>query len=165
MAQPILTFYSRDGSVHSITLSDLRAVQALKASERERLGLRWVTDLEPRPYDLAQLDALLEALTARLREQQKDIPADKGAPRQGGGKPMSATALETLIGSEKGAVMEVLMSGGSVDTKMRGVCRVDCQFVLWNSCQWARLLEVSDAAVRSTRFWRQDRKRAIEALQ
>lgn len=49
----------------------------------------------------------------------------------------------------------------SVDKKMFELCRRDARFLSWNSPKWAKLFGTSEAAIKQTKFWKDDRPRLI----
>jgi hypothetical protein len=47
---------------------------------------------------------------------------------------------------------------------MRAICRLDRpRFLAYNSADWEELIGVSASAIRQTKFWKEDRPKAIEA--
>ena len=76
---------------------------------------------------------------------------------------MSGDAVEALLGDKAQEVLKVARSNESADSRMRAICGIDRRFLGYESPQWAELLGVSDAAIRKTPFWKQDRRPAIEA--
>jgi hypothetical protein len=85
--------------------------------------------------------------------------SDRPKPRQG----VPGSGVELLLEEDAKAVLGIAHSKRSADVKMRDICRLDRRYLGWDSGQWAELLQVSDAAIRRTRFWKEDRRRAIEA--
>ena len=82
-----------------------------------------------------------------------------------GSKPKAAkqAAVERLLGEESAKVLSIANSKKSADDKMREICGIDLQFLAYSSPEWAVLLGVTDAAIRKTTFWNEDRHKAIEA--
>jgi hypothetical protein len=106
---------------------------------------------------------------AMYREAQKtgESPGAKDAEQPTDpsklSRSVSGDAVEALLGDEAQKVLKIARSGRSADSKMREICGIDRRFLGYESPQWADLLGVSDAAIRKTPFWKQDRQRAIEA--
>jgi hypothetical protein len=78
-------------------------------------------------------------------------------------RPESRNAVEALLGDDAQQILTIVRSDKSADSRMREICGIDRRFLGYNSTQWAQLLSTSDAAIRKTPFWKQDRQRAIEA--
>jgi len=76
----------------------------------------------------------------------------------------AASAVEALLDEAGREILRIVNSDVDSDTKMREICRIDRTRVHWNSPQWGDLLGVTADAIRQTKFWRVDRKKAIEAL-
>lgn len=79
--------------------------------------------------------------------QLSDIPAD----------------IEILLGEEGKKILELARSKKPADYKMRAICLVDKRCFEFDSTEWGALLKVSDAAIRKTEFWIDDRKITREA--
>lgn len=75
----------------------------------------------------------------------------------------SVRAVEALLGDDSKEILDIARGKGSVDKKMREICGVDRRFLGWDSRQWAELLGVKSPAIRKTKFWKEDRPKAIEA--
>jgi hypothetical protein len=105
-----------------------------------------------------------DSLLAENRNRQPlSTNESKAAPRK---KVSKAAAVETLLGDDGKKALEIARSDQSADDKMRAICAIDPnRFLQWDSPQWADLLDVTDAAIRKTPFWRKDRPKALERLQ
>ena len=73
-----------------------------------------------------------------------------------------ASAVEMLLRDGSKEILEIVNSKKSCDSKMREICGLDTTFLAWNSPQWAEFLDVSETAIKKTKFWRLDRNKAIE---
>jgi hypothetical protein len=143
------------------------AVELFNAPASLRDPYSRANDLDRAVFPVAKLADDFDA-DVRLRDR-----ATPGEPEGGGGerpagprKPgrsVSEGAVEALLGDESQQVLNVARSGQSADDKMRAICGIDRRFLAYTSAQWADLLEVSDAAIRKTPFWRHDRPQAIKA--
>ena len=110
----------------------------------------WVIDGAPFEYRLYDF--------GRIALEGEDTPKAKSKAAT------KATAvLETLLGNEAQQILEIAQSHKSVDDRMRAICLIDLRHLAWDSPKWANLLNVSEAAIRKTKFWKEDRPRAIEA--
>jgi hypothetical protein len=58
-------------------------------------------------------------------------------------------------------ILRVAISSKSADEKMQLIYRIDSRALGWESPAWARLLQVSDSAIRQTDWWKNERKRLI----
>jgi len=106
-------------------------------------------------------------LAAEAEDRASAAPAATAAPLEpsaaaygrGEAKPVavSGQAIEGLLGKEAQQILDVARSKAPAEMKMRAVCRIDERHWHWKSTQWADLLGISDAAVRQTRFWKEDR--------
>jgi hypothetical protein len=96
-----------------------------------------------------------------FREWSKDLDGKQTDQTEG----KATKAVEALLGDESRQVLDIVRSEQSADDKMRKICGIDRRFLAFNSPQMAELLGTTDAAIRKTRFWKHDRKRAIEADQ
>lgn len=75
----------------------------------------------------------------------------------------SNEVIELLADSMTLEMREIVTSPKfpSADKKMRELCRIDSRFLGWDSPRWAKLLGISDPAIRKTKFWTEDRPRMI----
>lgn len=78
-------------------------------------------------------------------------------------RPVSASAVEVLLGDENRQVLAIAQSNQSAGDKMEAIYNLDRRFLAWDSPQWAELLNVSAAAIRKTTFWTDGRRKAIDA--
>ncbi len=101
------------------------------------------------------LEWAAKAITTHLAQTE--------AAQQEPTRPTSGSAVEALLDDEAQKILTISRSKESTDTKMRAICGIDCRYLAWKSPQWAELLEVSDAAIRKTPFWKNDLQKAINA--
>jgi len=78
-------------------------------------------------------------------------------------KGKASNPIEPLLGKEGKEILAIIRTTQSADDKMRAICGIDRRLLAYNSLQWSELLDVSDAAIRKTKFWTKDRAIAIEA--
>jgi hypothetical protein len=106
---------------------------------------------------------------AEHRQASVGVDTGKGWTEASLGEAMAGNAnkvgaaLEALLGDESRKILIIARSDENADEKMRAICGIDRRCLAWNSPLWANLLDVSDAAIRKTQFWRVDRPQAIEA--
>lgn len=67
-----------------------------------------------------------------------------------------------MLGAESQEVLKIARSSKTADDRMRDISRIDQRFFGWKSPQWSNLIKVSAAAIRKTKFWKEDRQQAIE---
>lgn len=72
-----------------------------------------------------------------------------------------AQAIDTLIDETGAKILEIARSDKSTDSKMREICELDNRAAGWKSAMWAKLLGVSDAAIRKTQFWKIGRRKYL----
>jgi hypothetical protein len=113
--------------------------------------------------ELKEQAAVAEKLhQARLAEIAKSRGGGDGQ-MPASDKPIPASALESLLDKETLEALQIATSGVALDDKLRALCGIDRRFLHWTSPQLAVLCSSSSAAVRKTSFWKQDRKRALDA--
>jgi hypothetical protein len=71
--------------------------------------------------------------------------------------------LREVFGPNVTKLLATFRSDKGVDEKMREICGIDYIALEWNSPTWANLLGVTGGMVRKTQFWKEDRRKAIEA--
>jgi hypothetical protein len=104
-----------------------------------------------------------EADTAcRLSEKQQQGSVS-GSDREQSGGSLRSSAVEVLLGEDDRAILEIAHSDDTVDKKMRDICGKDKRHLALSSPEWAALLGVKGGAIRKTKFWKVDRRAAIEA--
>jgi hypothetical protein len=99
----------------------------------------------------------------RLLEGKQPVD-DSGGGREQSVNSQSARAIEALLGEEGEKVLGIAHSDDTADDKMRAICGIDRRCLAWKSPLWADLLHVSEPAIRQTKFWKEDRPKANEAL-
>jgi hypothetical protein len=76
--------------------------------------------------------------------------------RDQGGRPYkavaSAQAIEALVDQE---ILSIVRSGKSASVRAIAICEADRRFLSYDSPDWAKLLGVTDAAIRKGRFWKE----------
>ena len=75
----------------------------------------------------------------------------------------SVNAAEFFLGEEMGKILKIAESDKSCDDKMRKICGIDRRYIPWKSPRWAKSLNVSEAAIRNTKFWKEDLPKLREA--
>jgi hypothetical protein len=146
-----------------------------------RVRLNEVAEPTPLSVELARLDA--DGFGTRLADAlRQKFPAEMPAildavHAEAGGEAAeqtssttSAIAANADAGREVQGLLEALVdetqleifkvaqdSSKTSDQRMAAIYVIDNQVLGWTSAKWASVLRVSDAAVRQTRWWRNDR--------
>jgi hypothetical protein len=134
------------------------------AIARELVGNQVLIERYAEGRGTGRSDLLLSLTDQGRAELALRIEADGGPPATKA--KASGNAVEALLRDEDSqAILNVTRSDKSADTKMREICGIDKRYLAWQSPQWSGLLGVDSAAIRKTKFWKEDRKLAIEADQ
>lgn len=101
----------------------------------------------------------------KLAPDATEPPVTAPAAQPAAAQSVTSDALEVLMNqlatfgpAETNKIMEIANGKLRSDEKMRRICAIDSVYFQHDSKQWAKLLNVSDAAIRQTVFWKVDRK-------
>jgi hypothetical protein len=139
--------------------------------QRITLAVTTYTKMTPSEWkDLKEYERVpwMEETISKLPDEDAEETVKPVGTEENGSKPKPkepnpANAAEFFLGEEMGEILKIAGLDKSCNDKMREICGIDRRFIPWKSPRWAKSLQVSEAAIRNTKFWKVDRPKLREA--
>jgi hypothetical protein len=111
--------------------------------------------------DASRLKVCLQRERAKLIQICVQAEQRNAAKQVASESTNAATVVEQLMDESAPEIIAIVRSKKSSDEKMRAICELDKRWLGKDSPDWAKLLDVSEGAIRKTKFWKKDRHREI----
>ena len=134
----------------------------------EKLKLNWrefLTKATPLPEFDSDLLAgeIFKEFWRASKAPPEDASGSMAKSQSAPGDLLEKIALATMDESTGQIVRIAQIRARAADDRMREICELDARMYGKDSPYWADLLDVTDAAIRKTTFWKVDRKKARES--